>query len=427
MILTLYRVAVRALVPLLGLLLWVRAMRGHEETSHLRERRGISALPRPSGKLVWIHAASVGEMRSVLPLAQSLLEKNPDLTCLITTVTVTAARMARRAELSRLVHQYVPYDHPAWIARFLYHWQPDAVLWVESELWPNTLAAIKERRIPIAMINGRLSAKSAARWKRVPKTIRHILSCFDLCLAQSEEDAERIKSLGAARVAIAGNMKYAGKPLPYDAKELDALQSQIGTRPTLLFASTHAGEEEMAVTVHDALKARHEGLLSIIMPRHPKRGEDVAAVVDKGGFSRAIRSKGQPIGSDTAFYIADTLGEPGVFYRLCPVVFLGNSMVSIPGGGHNPIEPAQLGCAIVYGPHMWNFAEIEKDLRIAGGAVMVRDIKNLQKELDALLRDGDKRHAQAEAARAFVETQNGVLQNALGLLRPLLERAKIGA
>lgn len=183
----------------------------------------------------------------------------------------------------------------------------------------------------------------------------------------------------------------------------------------------------MAVNVHDALKTRHEGLLSIILPRHPKRGEEISAVIDKGGFSRAIRSKCQPITPDTAFYVADTLGEPGLFYRLCPVVFLGNSMVSIPGGGHNPVEPAQLGCAIVYGPNMWNFAEIEKDLRIAGGAVMVRDEKNLQKDLDALLKDTAKRTAQADAARAFVETQNGVLQNALGLLRPVLERAKIGA
>ncbi|NBX66118.1 MAG: 3-deoxy-D-manno-octulosonic acid transferase [Proteobacteria bacterium] len=425
MILRLYRLLVQTLVPLILLVLWVRARRGHEETAHLKERRGIPSLPKPNGKILWVHAASVGEMRSVLPLVQTLIEKNEDLTCLITTVTVTAARLVRKAEHQRIIHQYAPYDHPHWVERFLKYWQPMAVLWVESELWPNGLQAIKARQVPLIMINGRLSARSADRWKRVPKTIRHILSHFDLCLAQSEEDGERLKILGAPRVVVAGNMKYAGKPLLFDEQSLEILRSQIGLRPTVLYASTHPGEEALAVSVHQTLAAQHPELLSIILPRHPKRGEDVAAIVDKEGLRYARRSRGDALARDVSVYVADTLGETGLFYRLCPVVFLGNSMVSIPGGGHNPIEPAQLGCAMVYGPHMWNFAEIDKELRIAGGSLLVRDEKNLQMALHTLLTDEAKRKVLSEAARAFVARQNGVLDGVLALLRPLLERAKI--
>lgn len=427
MLLRIYNLLVRAFVPFILLLLWLRAQRGHEETAHLKERRGIPSLPKPSGKIVWVHAASVGEMRSVLPLVQALIAKNEDLTCLITTVTVTAARLVRKTEHTRIIHQYAPYDHPGWIDRFLKYWQPHTVFWVESELWPHGLQAIHDRRIPLVMINGRLSAKSAARWSRVPRTIRHILSHFDLCLAQSHEDGERLKMLGAQRVSVAGNMKYAGKPLLYDEHALEALRTQTAGRPVALFASTHAGEEALAARIHQSLAAKIPSLLSIILPRHPKRGEDISAIIDKEGLRWARRSRGDTISDDTAIYIADTLGETGLFYRLCPIVFLGNSMVSIPGGGHNPIEPAQLGCAIVYGPHMWNFGEIDKELRAAGGAILVRDEKNLEAALQGLLTDKTKREALSNAACAFMDRQNGVLDNALALLRPVLERVTISA
>ena len=427
MLLNAYKLIVRTLAPFLGLLLWVRALRGHEETAHLKERRGVASLPRPKGKLVWIHAASVGEMRSILPLAQHLLNKNPDLYCLITTVTVTAARLLRRTEHQRLIHQYAPFDHPGWIANFLDYWNPDAVLWVESELWPTTLESIKARKLPLVMINGRISERSVKRWKNLPSLAATVLGYFDLCLAQSGDDAKRLESLGAKRVVVAGNMKYASTPLRYDTAALDALRAQVGSRPVLLFASTHAGEEEIAVNIYRTLALKHAGLLVVIMPRHPKRGGDIASILEKEGMAYARRSKGTAITDDKPFYIADTLGEPGLFYRLCPVVYLGNSLISSPGGGHNPIEPAQLGCGIVYGANMWNFAEIDVDLRLAGGALTVRDEKNLSLSLDKLLREPETLKNLGDAARKFVEAQNGVLENVCTLLRPYLERAKIGA
>lgn len=427
MLLALYRLALAAAAPFLWALLRVRAARGLEETSHIGERKGHASLPRPAGKLVWVHAASVGEMKSILPLMRHLLSKNADLTCLVTTVTVTAARLVRRADHSRIIHQYAPLDRRRWIARFLDHWQPSAAIWVESEFWPNMLGAIKARNIPLMLVNGRLSARSAARWSRVPKTIAQILGLFDLALAQSPDDGARLKSLGARNIAIAGNMKYSGAPLPIDAQALERLRAQIGERPVFLFASTHDGEESMAARVQAALKDKHKGLLGIVVPRHPQRGESIATQLDKDGAVFARRSLQQPITPQTEIYIADTLGESGLFYRLAPVVYVGNSMFKQPGGGHNPIEPAQLNCAIIYGQYMWNFSEVEKHLREAGGAKMVRDEKNLTQAIDLLLSNPDEARKMAAAALDFVAAQNGVLDKVANHLRPALSRAEIAA
>lgn len=427
MILPAYRLATRVLAPAIQGLVLLRAMYGHEEIDRRAERKGVSSLPRPQGTLLWVHAASVGEMRSALPLVQHLLAKNPAMHCLITTVTVTAARLVRQTNHSRILHQYAPFDHPAWDARFLDHWRPDAVLWLESELWPTMLQAVKARGIPLMMVNGRLSERSANRWAYVGGTIAHVLSQFDLCLAQSQDDAARLKKLGAKHVLACGNMKYAGRALPHDAEALESLRVQIGARPVMLFASTHEGEEAIAARTFARLKDTFPDLLLIVLPRHPVRGAAIADILEQDGLRTAVRSRKAQITPETQAYVADTLGEPGLFYRLCPVVYLGNSLISSPGGGHNPIEPAHLGCAIVYGHNMWNFSEIETDLRRAGGAIMVHDEKALADTFRQLLTDSGARARMADAARGFVEAQNGVLETILGQLRPHLERAKIAA
>ncbi len=425
MLLFAYRFLSFLAAPFLVVLTRLRLVYGREERGHTRERYGYAHVARPDGPVVWIHAASNGEMRSALPLVRALLDRNPALHVLVTTVTVTAARLARGTHIDRLIHQFVPWDSPQWVQRFIAHWRPDAVLWVESELWPNLLEAVKSRGIPLAMINGRLSARSAARWGHAPQTIRHILSLFDVCLAQSDSDAARLAALGAPAPAAIGNMKYAGAPLPYDPAQLDALRASIGSRPCVLFASTHAGEEEIAARVYTQLASRHAGLLGIILPRHPARGAAIAAQLRGDGLQVAVRSARDSITPATQVYLADTLGEPGLFYRLCRIVYLGNSLVPVPGGGHNPIEPAQCGCAIVYGPHMWNFGEIDTALRAAHAAVMVDDEAGLTASFARLLDDAAERDRMAQAARAFVDAQNGVLDTVLARLRPVLERGKI--
>lgn len=422
MILFFYRLTFRLFAPFLAALVWVRGLKGQEENTHKSERWGIATLRRPPGRLIWIHAASVGEMRSILPLVQALLDKNAEAHCLITTVTVTAARLVRRLSNPRVLHQYASLDHPDWSDNFLDHWQPDAVLWVESEIWPTMLGAIKERNVPLVMVNGRLSARSARRWRRLPRTIKYVLSHFDLCLAQSADDGTRLKALGAPNVQIAGNMKYAGNELPFDPAELEVLAAQTAGRPAVLFASTHDGEEAIAINSYHALKQRHPRLLLIVMPRHPARGDTIAALFDVQGMTYARRGKGQTITPETQIYLADTMGEAGLFYRLVPIVYLGNSLISTPGGGHNPIEPAHLGCAVIYGPNMWNFAEIVEDLRLEGGAIMVRDEKNLNEAIDHCLRSPGEALRMADAAQTFVQTQKGVLNVVLGHLQPYLAK-----
>lgn len=426
MFLSLYRRIMPYAAPLVRLLIAYRTWKGLEEAPHSGEREGKPTIARPVGSILWVHAASVGEMQSVLPLVRHLLDRNPALTCLITTVTVTAARLVRQLKDPRILHQYAPFDCPDWVDAFLNHWKPASVLWLESELWPITLDAIKARNIPLMMVNGRMSVRSAGRWStHEPQGANHIMGLFDAVLAQSDGDAKRLASIGAKNVVVAGNMKFSRPPLPYDDAALAALRESIGARPVVLFASTHDGEEEMAARLYKDLVIKHPGLLFIIMPRHAKRGETIASKLD--GLIAARRSLQQPITPDTHIYVADTMGEPGVFFRLSPIAYIGNSLINSPGGGHNPIEAAQLGCAVVYGPNMWNFAQIDHDLRLAAAAVMVHREAELGRTLDDLLSMPDKVAALGAAAKGFVEAQNGVLDTIAGHLRPVLDRAGIAA
>lgn len=424
MVLSFYRTLMRLSGPFLHLLLLLRRLQGLEEKGHVLEKTGRATLPRPAGKIVWIHAASNGEMLSSLPLVHKILSTNSDTTCLITTVTVTAARLARRQNSARIIHQYAPLDHPVWIDRFIDHWNPDAVLWVESELWPTTLGELHDRNIPLAMINGRLSDRSARRWGKLPQTIHTVLSWFDVALAQTAGDAARLQSLGANALQ-AGNIKYAAAPLTVDGDQFKALQAQIGTRPTLLLASTHAGEEEIAAQVYQTLSIQYPHLLVIIMPRHPRRSDDIMDMLAQRKLSVARRSVGDTITPDKQIYLADTLGEAGLFYQLCPIAYVGNSLITDPGGGHNLLEPAHMDCAILHGPHMWNFSEIERDLREAGGSITVRDADDLAAQTATLLQNPAQRQALADAALAFVQAQDRVLDDVAGHLRPLMNKAGI--
>jgi 3-deoxy-D-manno-octulosonic-acid transferase len=428
MILPLYRALARYAAPLLRGLIAVRKLQGLEEDGRVGERMGIASQPRPAGRVIWFHAASVGEMNSVLPLAERLLDSNPGAHALVTTVTVTAAKLVAALNHPRVVHQYAPFDAPQWVGAFLDHWKPDAVIWVESEFWPNTLEATKARGIPMALVNGRLSDKSARRWKTYAAgAVAHLLSLFDVVLAQTEGDARRLAYLGAQSAVAAGNMKYARAPLPCDSSTLAELQAQMAGRPALLYASTHEGEERMAARIHKDVSMRRHGLLSFVMPRHPARGDDIAAQMAAEKLVVARRSKRDAITPQTQIYLADTLGEAGLFFRLAHAVYMGNSLGGTPGGGHNPIEPAQLGCAIVYGPHMWNFAEIDNDLRTRGAARMVHSERELEVTFDRLLADPAVMQTMGEAARGFAATQTGILDGVCAHLRSALGRAGISA
>lgn len=419
----LWRLAATALAPLLPLHLRRRAARGKEIAQRIPERYGHGAA-RPDGPLLWLHAASVGETVSILPLVDALAMAEPRLHLLVTTGTVTSATLlARRLPPSladRVTHRFVPLDVPAWAGRFLDGWRPDAAAFVESELWPNLLAEAARRDIPLALVNARMSARSARWWGRAPGFARHVLSRFTLILAQGEGDAARLRALGAADVRVPGNLKFAATPLPADAAELDRLRALATGRPVWLAASTHSGEEALVLAAHRALAPRHPGLLTIIVPRHPERGAEVAGLA--AGLSVARRSLGEDPGPGTEVLVADTLGELGLFYRLARLAFVGGSLVA--HGGQNPLEPARLSCPVLVGPHTWNFAEILARMEAAGGLLRIDPGPDpagaLAEAVSAMLTNDARARAQVGAALSIAAEEAGLPGRIAAALLPLL-------
>lgn len=419
MMLSLYRAATVVFGPLIRWHLARRRGRGKEDPVRFRERLGFPGGPRPEGGLVWLHAASVGESLSILPLIERLLEDRPGLQVLVTTGTVTSADLLAKRLPNRARHQYVPVDRPAWVARFLDHWHPDLALWSESEFWPNLMRETAERGIPMALLNGRISDRSFSNWRRFPRSTARLLSGFRLCLGQTPGDAERLRRLGAQGIDCVGNLKYAAPPLPDSPATRDALVTAVGNRPLWLLASSHAGEEALAGRVHLELMPAHPHLLTLIAPRHPQRGNEVAAELSDLGLRVVRRSEGMLPNSQTDIYLADTIGELGLFYRMCRVVLIGKSLVG--QGGQNPLEPARLGCAVLHGPHMDNFAAIRDDLAEAGGAVPVAGEAELRQAVDRLLRVPADADALGRAAQSVADGKAEVLDRVVDRLAPLLD------
>ncbi len=398
-LLSAYRAVTSFAEPLAARMLRRRLARGKEDEDRLPERLGRAGRVRPKGPLVWIHAASVGESVSVLPLIRELGRLKPNTSVLVTTGTVTSGRVMGERLPPNAFHQFVPVDTPSAVRAFLDHWRPSLALWVESELWPNMLHETKERQIPVVLVNARMSDASYRGWRHAKQAAAELLGTFDLCLAQDEAVADKLTRLGARRVEVPGNLKLVGDPLPFDADILGELRSAIGGRPMWLLASSHDGEEQLAAFTHRDLQAHFPRLLTIIVPRHPQRGPQIAASLEPL-FHVARRSKGELPTRDTEIYIADTLGELGVFYRLCPLVVMGGSFV--PHGGQNPLEPARLGAAVLSGPHVGNFRDIFRLLIASGGAEVLASNDQLTPRVGALL-DNDMetmRRGQAAAQAA---------------------------
>ncbi len=399
--LKLYRAASGAGGPFARALLRRRLAAGKEDVSRLRERLGEASRRRPQGSLFWLHGASVGESLSVLPLVERLTARDSGLFALVTTGTVTSAKLMEERLPARALHQFAPVDHPKFVKRFLDHWRPDAALFVESELWPNLLMGARASTEFMALVNGRVSPRSFANWGARPRTIRYLLSQFDVLIAQDRENAERLSILSERAAPTFGNLKNAAAPLPVNAEALAALTRDIGRRPVLLAASTHQGEEEMVIEAAKLLLADLADLLVILAPRHPARGPEVADKAIAAGLTTARRDSGAPIGADTQLYVADTLGELGLFYRVASTAFVGGSLVA--KGGHNPLEPARLGAAILHGPNVFNFAETYAELRSAGGSALVRNDRELAAAARRLFGDETTRKTMVEAARRAAE------------------------
>ena len=416
-----YRLLSMAAAPLASLLLAYRLKRGKEHARRLPERRGESVIPRPDGPLVWLHGASVGELTAMLPLIERIRQR--DVTVLVTSGTVTSAGVAERRLPPDVIHQFAPVDVPAFVARFLDHWRPSLALFVESDLWPNLIMASSARDIPLILVNGRLSERSFRRWRMASHSIRNLLRRFDLCLAQSAADAARLQSLGAPRIATTGNLKLDVPAPPVDHDKLRAVKVAIGLRPVIAAASTHPGEETAMADAHRRLKSSFPRLLTLVAPRHPQRGPGIADIARNAGLNTALRSRDQLPDADTDIYIADTLGELGLVYRVAPIVFIGGSLVS--HGGQNPVEAAKLGAAILHGPHVFNFAEIYGALDKAGGAEEVSDAGKLAQRIDAWLKDPVERRKVADTSLTALSTLVGALDRTVAALDPYLVQFRL--
>lgn len=416
--LTAYRLATMALAPAIPLLLRQRAKRGKEDEARMNEKLGHASVVRPDGTLVWIHGASVGECVAALPLVDAMLKSGRNV--LVTSGTVTSAQLMAQRLPGRAIHQYAPLDTPAATRRFLDYWKPGVALFVDSEIWPNILRGAHARGIRLAMVNGRMSERSFIGWRRAPRVAKALLSLFDTCLAQDAATAKRLTQLGAPRVTISGSLKADAPPLPADEHKLQSLRTAIGNRPVLLAASTHPGEDETILPAQDILRRDFADLLTIIAPRHPERGADIAMLC--GTRSAARRSQNQPITKNTEVYVADTIGELGLLYRLVPFTFIGGSL--IPHGGQNPLEAARLGCAVLAGTHTENFAPAYNAIFAAQGAGRVSSAPQIADMAKRLISNPAEAKTMGEAAAQAAAMLGGAVEKTLGAVEALLADAR---
>lgn len=412
-----YRLFAEAFAPLAPAFLGRRLRQGKEDPARLREKLGEPGVPRPQGPLVWLHGASVGETLSILPLVEALLDDG--FAVLVTSGTLTSARLLAQKLPARARHQYLPLDVPRFIQTFLDHWQPDLLLIAESELWPNLIHEVDLCGVPIVLINARLSARSARRWAWAGRSAKALFSRITMGLAQSRADAERLMGLGLIDARVAGNLKYDVPALSADRNALAVLGGATAGRALWLAASTHEGDDEPVLQAHLAMRARHATLLTIIAPRHPERGGAIEAMARANGLSVACRSRGEIPDRTTQIYVADTLGELGLFYRLCPLVLIGKSFAEA-HGGQNPIEPAKLGAAVLHGPYIGNFAEVFAMLDHAGGAVPIAGIDDIADIAGELLANPASLRTIGAAGERAVAELGGATRATLHALSPLL-------
>ena len=354
-----------------------RLLMGKEDPERLEERLGISLAERPTGNLIWFHAASVGESLSLVELIKRISSSQPDYNFLITTGTITSAKLILSRLPSNAVHQYIPVDTPKAVEKFLDRWRPSLAIWTESEFWPNLISFTAARDIPMILINARISEKSYRRWRFFKKSLKNLIEKFNYSLIQDEKTVKYFSKIGISsnNFELTGTLKEGSAALPHSEIEQVEISKQILNRPVWLAASTHEGEEKLIAAAHRHASKASQGLLLIIVPRHPERGLEIASILTKENFKICLRSRKDKISSDTQIYIADTLGELGLWYRVAPVSFVGGSLVPI--GGHNPFEPAALGSAILYGPYVENFKDIYNRLNVAGAAVKIEEASEL--------------------------------------------------
>jgi 3-deoxy-D-manno-octulosonic-acid transferase len=368
--LALYCLGTRLLEPLAPHLVSRRLKQGKENPDRIRERFGMTDIARPKGILIWMHAASVGESRLLLDVFAALRKRQPDIHALVTTQTMTSADMIAAAKPANVIHQMAPVDGPAAVEKFLTHWMPNAAVFAEGEIWPNMLLALRKYGVPAALINARMTAKSIRGWNKRSKSARELFATFGFIGAADQATADGLGSALGRTIEPVGNLKLAAVIQAPPGEKVAAFRDATGGRPIVLAASTHPGEDEFAADAFTEVRMRNPGALMILVPRHPERGDGIVAMMRGRGLTTAQWSKQKaPPGPEVDVLVADTIGELLFWYACADAVYLGGATVE--GiGGHNPIEPAQLGKRVLTGPHGFNFAEMFDALQPTGALVI---------------------------------------------------------
>lgn len=404
--------------PLISAYLSWRAHQGYEDKERLQERKGISSKSRPDKPLLWVNAVSVGESVAALTIIQAILKRYPEVHVLLTTTTVSSAKIIEKRLPKNTIHQFCPVDTPQAVGRFLEHWQPDLAIWIESELWPNLMHETQQKGTPTILLNGRMSLKSFSYWQKVKGMISPLLSRLTLCAVQSEQQASFFKALGAKTISIMGNVKLMMSPLEVDSKKYHTLKNEIGNRPVWLAASTHPGEEEIIFKAHKQLQKKHPNLLTILVPRHIERASLLQQLALKEGMKPVLQTEASSL-TKVDLYIGNTLGEMGLFYALSPVVFMGATFAL--KGGHNPIEAAQLGAKILHGPHTFNNPQLYEILKSLGLSEGLQNEEEIPSLVSPRLTTEKKSYEEPKSLKSYRE--EGLL-NLLELLTPYLKTLK---
>lgn len=412
-----YRVAGTAVYPFIGSYVAWRASKGKEDRLRRRERYGKPGVPRPTGPLIWVHAASVGETLAITPMVERLLGLG--IKVMLTTGTVTSANVAKERFRGKVIHQYVPLDLGPAVSRFLDYWRPELAIVAESEIWPVTIMELARRHVPQLLVNGRMSDRSFAAWSKRQHVAEALFEQFAHVIAQSDVDGDRFSALGARPVTVSGNLKIDAKMPPVDERMLRRIAGEIGQRPVWAAVSTHDGEEALAANVHGVLKSRFPGLLTIVVPRHPERAQAIATMMAAKGLKVARRSTHARILPETDIFLGDTIGEMGLYLRLTEIAFVGRSLAAT--GGQNPLEPAMLGTAVLAGRNVQNFRDAYTMLIDAGAARIVADQSGLAKAVNHLLKNGEQRHLMMAAGVEAVEEMRGTLDRTMQVLNPFIQ------
>jgi 3-deoxy-D-manno-octulosonic-acid transferase len=415
-VLSTYRWTGAAAYPVVGRFLAWRATRGMEDIGRRKERYGRSAIARPGGPLIWVHAVNDRETVAVTALVGRILALGINI--VLTTGTVSSARVARERLGDRVIHQYVPLDMRPAVSRFLDHWRPDLAIIAESEIWPLTILELGARRIPVVLVNGRMSDRAYAGWRRWPWLAEALLENLSLVIAQSEKDAERFRSLGARPVSVSGNLKTDLEPPPVDELELHRVMSQIGNRRRWSALFTHSGEEVAAGQVHKMLLARFPDALTIVMPRDAGRGDDIETELTALGLNVARRSRRDKITGKIHVLLCDGVEETGLYMRLADVAFFGGSLCG--RGGENPLDAIMLGAAVLSGPDFTHYKDVYQPLMNHGGVRLVKDKDMLAGAVNFLLRNEEARSRIVKSGAGALDSMRGALDVTIRGLEPFI-------